>query len=158
MVTAMSLLMDSSESAGLETGIVAQVKSPCTAVHQSVELMQTLYCRNPASHNVQVTELGLELDLHMERRRTVCCIAAGQTFINTMLNDSRSYILPLAGLRAYEGAEAHHVHEQTNRYYLFRIYLQATPTAYAKLSVAGKVYSSVNWTTFCVLDKASIGT
>ena len=58
----MSLLMDSSESAGLETGIVAQVKSPRTAVHQSLELMQKIGCRKPASHNIQVTELRLELD------------------------------------------------------------------------------------------------
>ena len=65
--------------------------------------------------------------------------SARQPSIRTMWNDSRSCRLPLAGLHAYEGAEAHHVHEQTNRHYLFRIYLQTTPTAYARLSVAGKV-------------------
>ncbi len=97
--------------------------------------------------------LGLSLTIQMGS-----CIAAGRTSINKMRNDSTSCKVPLAGLHAYEGAEAHHVHERTNRHYLFRIYLQATPTAYAKLSAAGKVYSSVNWTRFCVLDKASIGT
>jgi len=56
-----------------------------------------------------------------------------------MLNDSTSCKVPLAGLHAYEGAEARHVHEQTSRHCPFRIYLQATLTAYAKLSVAEKL-------------------
>ena len=64
------------------------------------------------------------------------CTAAGQASINTTLYDSTSCNVPLAGLHAYEGAEAHHVHEQTNRHCPFRIYLQATLTACAKLSVA----------------------
>ncbi len=67
------------------------------------------------------------------------CTAAGKTSINTIFNDTTSCKLPLAGLHAYEGAEAHHVHEQTSRHFPFRIYLQATLTAYAKLSVAEKL-------------------
>ena len=61
-VPAISLLMNSSDLAGLATGIVAQIKSLRTAVHQSLELMQKIGCRKPASHNIQVTELRLELD------------------------------------------------------------------------------------------------
>ncbi len=72
MVTATAtLFMNSSDSIGLATGIVAQVKSPRTAVHQSLELMQTIGCRKPASHNIQVTELRLEL--HCTDGELYCC-------------------------------------------------------------------------------------
>jgi hypothetical protein len=71
MVTAISLVIHSLDSAGLATGIVAQIKRPCTAVHRSLELMQKICCRKPASNNIQVTELRLEL--HCTDGELYCC-------------------------------------------------------------------------------------